>query len=62
MNIGDKRTELPSLNTTFGAIKSTPMEGRVVYIHPAGRFYTVEFTFPLSGEKFRKSYFFEDRA
>ena len=35
-------------------------EGTVVYIHPEGRFYTLEFTFPggLDGKprKFRESY------
>lgn len=32
--------------------------GTVVYVHPEGRFYTVEFTFPYDGEvrKFRESY------
>ena len=28
--------------------------GKVVYVHPAGRFYIVEFTFP--GGKFRESF------
>lgn len=30
--------------------------GKVVYIHPQNRFYTLEFTMK-SGEKFRESYF-----
>lgn len=61
MNIGDKITARPAMNTTFGDIKATPMEGCVVYIHPERRYYTVEFFFPLTGERFRQSYFFEDR-
>lgn len=59
MQIGDRRMEEPSLNTTYGTWRSRPVEGRVVYIHPKRRFYTVEFYFPLTGWKFRESYFFE---
>ena len=35
-------------------------EGTVVYVHPQGRFYTVEFTFTARDgrvERFRESYF-----
>lgn len=42
-----------------------PMEeGVVVYVHPEGRFYTVEFTFPGKDggvRKFRESYPMEKR-
>lgn len=35
-----------------------PEEGTVVYAHPEGRFYTVEFKFPYGGEvrTFREAY------
>ncbi len=62
MNIGDKRVETPTMNTTHGDFKSVPVECRVAYIHPERRFYTVEFFFPLTGWRFRESYYVEDRA
>lgn len=61
MNIGDTRTEAPSFWTTFGHGLGDPRPCRVVYIHPQHRFYTVEFAFPLTRERFRESYYFEDR-
>lgn len=61
MNIGNIRMENPSFWTTFGHSKGEPRKCRVVYIHPQHRFYTVEFTFPLTGERFRESYYFENR-
>lgn len=38
VKVGDRRTEQP---VTFGDMR--PYEGRVVYVHPSGRWYTVEF-------------------
>ena len=38
IKVGDRRTEQPQ---TFG--DGRLMEGRVVYVHPKGRWYTVEF-------------------
>lgn len=38
IKVGDRRTEQPQ---TFG--DGRLMEGRVVYVHPTGRWYTVEF-------------------
>lgn len=32
-----------------------------MYIHPEGRFYTLEFQSPVTGESFRESYYFADR-
>lgn len=61
MRIGDIRMEAPSFWTTFGHSEGAPQKCRVVYIHPRRRFYTVEFAFPLTGERFRESYYFEDR-
>lgn len=39
-----------------GKRSAQPVEGYVVYIHPEGRFYSVEFTFPAG--KFRESFNF----
>ena len=37
-----------------GGVMLPPEQGRVVYIHPEGRFFTLEFTFPKG--TFRESY------
>ena len=37
-----------------GGVMLPPEKGRVVYIHPEGRFFTLEFTFPKGS--FRESY------
>lgn len=44
-----------------GGTMLPPETGTVVYIHPEGRFYTVEFTFPSRWgvRKFRESYLAE---
>lgn len=41
-----------------GGSSLPPEEGTVVYIHPEGRFYSVEFTFrsPYGVRRFRESY------
>lgn len=44
--------------TSYGVDNSDPgrlMTGRVIYIHPKGRFYTVEF--PVGSRTFRENYF-----
>lgn len=55
MTIGDKVIQRPII----GEHRCEPMAGRVVYIHPEGRFYTLEFTFPgIHGTyRFRESFF-----
>lgn len=58
MNIGDKVTRIP--NFLMGHEQSPireaakPLTGTVVYIHPQGRYYTVEFDLGLG--KVRESY------
>ena len=39
-------------------LRETAGKAEVVYIHPLGRFYTLEFTYP--GGKFRESRFFSE--
>lgn len=58
MEIGDKVTRTP---ITFadpyrekGEEKHKPMTGKVVYIHPEGRYHTVEFDLP--GGKVRENF------
>ena len=57
MNIGDRIRAKISYGD--GGSLLPPEEGTVVYIHPEGRFYTLEFTFPdkYGGvQKFREAY------
>ena len=44
IKVGERRTEQP---LTFGTGRA--YEGRVVYVHPTGRWYTVEFDIKPSG-------------
>ena len=61
MKIGDKVTRTPR---TFGEymedsvgfrMHARPMRGRVVYIHPKGRFHVVEFE-NARGDKIRETF------
>lgn len=48
MRIGDRVTVVPEtlyFNLHEEAKKKVPMTGTVIYIHPQGRFYVVEFSF-----------------
>ncbi len=58
MKIGDivrQKSSTMKGDFNFSASEKTPMEGKVIYIHPQGRFYTVEFS--LRGGKVRESFF-----
>ena len=46
----------PTFDTSYGSHKAPLREGKVVYTHPEGRFYTLEFKSPVTGEHFRESY------
>lgn len=61
MTIGDKRVAAPTFATSYGDHAAPPREGETVYIHPEGRFYTLEFQSPVTGESFRESYYFDNR-
>ena len=54
--LGDKQVAAPTFATSYGNHESTPREGETVYIHPEGRFYTLEFKSPVTGERFRESF------
>ena len=60
MIVGEKLIRTPRLYTTFGHRDGVPQECVVISIHPRRRFYTVEFTSKF-GQRFRQSYYFEDR-
>ena len=59
MKIGDKVSRAPDYGT--GENPSKRETGKVVYIHPAGRYYTVEFEFVRAGRSrsFRQSWSIE---
>lgn len=60
MKVGDTVRKIISVSTTSGTTGSiTPeetvvREGKVVYVHPKGRYYVAEFDFPDG--KIRESY------
>ena len=56
MNIGDVRTEVPTIYMKCGLEVTGPQKCQVVYIHPEGRFYRVRFTAP-NGTHFHECYF-----
>lgn len=51
MRVGDRVHCVPY----YGGHISPPVQGRVIYIHPARRYYTVQFDMPR-GRAFRESY------
>lgn len=57
MQLGDKITQPNVGYNPYGLSgePDRPMTGVVVYIHPRGRFYTLEFTCE-NGTKFRESF------
>ena len=61
MRRGDRQVAAPTFDTSYGSHKAPLRDGKVVYIHPEGRFYTLEFKSPVTGEYFRESYYFADR-
>ena len=56
MNIGDVRTEVPTICMKCGLEVTGPQKCQVVYIHPKERFFTLEFVSKVTGEKFRESF------
>ena len=60
MVVGDKKTEVCFIDG-----HNRTLTGRVVYIHPARRFYIVEFMFGQTADgrpyKFRETFYFPNR-
>ena len=61
MNIGDVRTEVPTIYMKCGLEVTGPQKCQVVYIHPEGRFYRVRFT-AANGTHFHECYFQQAQA
>nr|DAI07149.1 MAG TPA: hypothetical protein [Caudoviricetes sp.] len=53
MQVGDRVCRAPTCGERGPALP--PTRGRILYIHPERRYYTVEFYMPR-GRKFRESY------
>lgn len=61
MKLNDRLSLTPSSDCKAGLGKAPAMTGRVIYIHPARRYYVVEFRSTVTGETFREAFFFPDR-
>lgn len=63
MILGDKLMLQPSV---YGGgadmIDTGPRPCRVVWIHPGGRYFVVEFRSDVTGETFRETMYFQDRG
>lgn len=56
MKIGDILHLEPTLEATSGLGTVGPIPARVIYIHPAGRYCTVEFFSSITGERWREAF------
>lgn len=56
MKIGDILSIEPTLEATSELGTIGPIPARVIYIHPAGRYYTVEFRSPITGYNWREAF------
>lgn len=62
MRVGEQRWETPYFGSAPGISEVGPQPCTVVRIHPQDRFYVVEFRSNVTGETFRESFYFPDRA
>lgn len=56
MKIGDILCLKPTLDASSGLGTIGPIRSRVTYVHPAGRYYTVEFRSPITGYNWRECF------
>ena len=62
MQVGDILERTPTIEAMSGLGTVGPLPCRVIYIHPEGRFYTVEFTSRITGERWREAFWPPDGA
>lgn len=63
MQIGDSLTLRPTVwGSGSDIVNHDPQPCRVVYIHPLGRYFVVEFRFEVTGERFRETMYFTNRG
>ena len=56
MQVGDIWEMEPTMEGTSGLGTIGPIQARVIYIHPAGWYYTVEFRSPITGYNWREAF------
>lgn len=56
MQVGDILEMEPTMEATSGLGTIGPIQTRVIYIHPAGRYCTVEFCSSITGERWREAF------
>lgn len=56
MKVEDILERTPTIEAMSGLGTVGPLPCRVIYIHPEGRFYTVEFTSRITGERWREAF------
>lgn len=56
MQVGDILEMEPTMEGTSGLGTTGPTLARVIYIHPAGRYFTVEFCKSITGERWREAF------
>ena len=56
MQVGDILEMEPTMEGTSGLGTIGPIPARVIYIHPAGRYCTVEFRSSITGERWREAF------
>lgn len=59
MNVGDILHIKPTIDVAAGFARPEIMPCRVIFVHPAGRFYTVEFRSSVTGQTWRECFWFE---
>lgn len=56
MQVGNILEMEPTMEGTSGLGTIGPIPARVIYIHPAGRYYTVELRSPITGYNWREAF------
>ena len=56
MQVGDILSIEPTLEATSGLGTIGPIPARAIYVHPAGRYYTVEFRSYITGYNWREAF------
>lgn len=63
MQVGDILTLRPTVwGSGSDIVNHDPQPCRVVWIHPLGRYFVVEFRYPVTGERFRETMYFTNRG
>lgn len=61
MKVGDIIMRKPTIDCKVGIVETGPRPCRVLWIHPEGRFYRVEFWSEVTGETWRECFYLGNR-